>query len=174
MIFSFKIGEKIILKEDRTKAKIVLHIGDRKVKIEDENGFVYIVNNSEILPLDSETDNPKSYGSSFDLKEEDIIISKAFKSRKSKLDSGGRVKIDLHIENLTSYYNHMHNAEIVKLQMDYCKKELDEAMLKSKHSLEIVHGIGEGVLKAEVHKLLKLYNLTFFESHDSGSTEVVL
>ena len=35
-------------------------------------------------------------------------------------------------------------------------------MLKSKHSLEIVHGIGEGVLKSEVHKLLKLYNLTFF------------
>lgn len=174
MIISFKIGEKIILKEDRTKAKIVLHIGDRKVKIEDENGFVYIVNNSEILPLDSETDNSSSYGSSFILKDEDIVPFKQSSPKKNKTDKGGRVKIDLHIENLTSYYNHMQNAEIVKVQMDYCKKELDEAMLKSKHSLEIVHGIGEGVLKAEVHKLLKLYNLTFFESHDSGSTEVVL
>ena len=47
-------------------------------------------------------------------------------------------------------------------------------MLKSKHSLEIVHGIGEGVLKSEVHKAFKLYNLTFFESQDSGSTEVLL
>ena len=52
MIFSFKIGEKIILKEDRTKAKILLLIGDKKVKIEDEEGFIYIVNISEILPLD--------------------------------------------------------------------------------------------------------------------------
>ena len=141
MIFSFKIGEKIILKEDRTKAKILLFIGDKKVKIEDEERFIYIVNISEILPLDSETDNPKSYGSSFHLKEEDEDVSKVIKSSKKKFDSGGTVKIDLHIENLTNHHVHMQNSEIVKIQMDYCKKELDLALVKSKHSIEIIHGI---------------------------------
>ena len=68
----------------------------------------------------------------------------------------------------------MQNSEIVKIQMEYCKKELDLAMFKAKHSLKIVHGIGEGVLKSEVHKLLKMYNLSFFESNNGGSTEVML
>ena len=68
----------------------------------------------------------------------------------------------------------MKNSEIVQIQMEYCKKELDQAMIKHKESIEIVHGIGEGVLKSEVHKLLNLYNLTFFESNNGGSTEVVL
>ena len=174
MIFSFKIGEKIILKEDRTKAKILLLIGDKKVKIEDEEGFIYIINISEILPLDSETDNPSSYGSSFNLKAEDEDVSKVIKSRKKKFDSRGRVKIDLHIENLTNHHVHMQNSEIVKIQMDYCKIELDLALEKSKHSLEIIHGIGEGVLMEEVHKLLNLYNLKYYISNDSGSTEVIL
>ncbi len=174
MIFTFSIGDRVIQKESRVTAEILLIIGDRKAKIKDEDGFEYIVKISEILPLNSETDSSSSYGSSFKIKEEDIIIPESVKPKKSKLDRGGRVKIDLHIENLTTYYKHMQNSEIVRIQMEYCKKELDEAMLKSKHSLEIVHGIGEGVLKSEVHKLLKLYNLTFFESQDSGSTEVLL
>ena len=92
----------------------------------------------------------------------------------NKTDSKGKIRIDLHIEQLSSYYVHMQNYEIVQIQMEYCKKELDLSMLKSKHSLEIVHGIGEGVLKGEVHKLLRLYNLNYFESNNGGSTEVIL
>ena len=84
------------------------------------------------------------------------------------------MKIDLHIENLTNHHVHMQNFEIVKIQMDYCKKELDLALVKSKHSIEIIHGIGEGVLMEEVHKLLNLYNLRYYISNDSGSTEVML
>ena len=174
MIFSFSIGDRVIQKESRVTAEILLIIGDRKAKIRDEDGFEYIINISEILPLNSNTYNSSSYGRSFKIKEEDIIIPESIKPKKNKLERGGRVKIDLHIENLTTYYSHMQNSEMVRIQMEYCKKELDDAMLKSKHSLVIVHGIGEGVLKSEVHKLLKLYNLTFFESQDSGSTEVLL
>jgi len=169
----FRIGDKVILKKDRIKATVLLEIGDRKVKIEDEYGFEYVINNSDILPLNQYTDTMISYGKTFEVKDEDIRKEKK-KISFNKTDSRGRVKIDLHIEQITSYYNHMKNSEIVQVQMEYCKKELDQSMLKHKKSLEIVHGIGEGVLKSEVHKLLNLYNLTFFESNNGGSTEVVL
>ena len=169
----FRIGDKVILKKDRTKATVLLEIGDRKVKIEDEYGFEYIINNSDILPVDKSTDTMISYGKTFEVKDEDIRKEKK-KTSFNKTDRGGMVKIDLHIEQITSYYHHMKNSEIVQIQMEYCKKELDQSMLKHKKSLEIVHGIGEGVLKSEVHKLLNLYNLTFFESNNGGSTEVVL
>jgi dsDNA-specific endonuclease/ATPase MutS2 len=169
-----KIGDIIVLKNNRTKASILLFIGDRKVKIKDEDAFEYIVNRSDIVAIDKDTDNYEAYGTSFEVKESDLKKDKNRKIFSLKSDSRGRVKIDLHIENLTNYHNQMQNFEIVQMQMNFCKKELDSAMIKQKESLEIIHGIGEGVLKSEVHKLLKLYNLTFFESQNGGSTEVML
>jgi len=40
--------------------------------------------------------------------------------------------------------------------------------------LVIVHGIGEGVLKKEVHNLLNKYEMRYFESLNGGSTEVMI
>ena len=40
--------------------------------------------------------------------------------------------------------------------------------------LIIVHGIGEGVLKKEVHELLNRYQLRYYESLNGGSTEVMI
>ena len=41
----------MIQKESRVTAEILLIIGDRKAKIRDEDGYEYIINISEILPL---------------------------------------------------------------------------------------------------------------------------
>ena len=38
----------------------------------------------------------------------------------------------------------------------------------------IVHGIGVGTLKKEVHQLLDQYNFRYYTSQDGGSTEVML
>ena len=172
MSIKFRTGDNVILKKERTKAIVILVIGDKKLKVEDEYGFKYILNFSDILPLNTSTDNIISYGTNFVIKDEEITKEKK-KMSFSKKDSRGQVKIDLHIDKITSNYD-MKNSEIIKMQMDFCKKELDQAMIKQKYSLEIIHGIGGGVLKAEVHKLLNLYNLTFFESNNGGSTAVIL
>ena len=169
-----KIGDNVVLRDDMTKATILLHIGDKKVKIIDENGFEYIINKSELIQLEDDTNNTESYGSVFKIKDEDIKPNIRRKTFDNKSDSSGRVKIDLHIENISNYYHQMRNHEIIQLQMNFCKQELDTAMIKQKQSLEIVHGIGAGVLKSEVQKLLKLYNLTYFESQNGGSTKVML
>ena len=174
MIFSFSIGEKVVLKKDRDIAEILLLIGDSKAKIRDENGFEYYISLNEILPLDVETYNSKSYGNTFNIKKEDLNLNKKKNLSSSKTDNGLKVKIDLHIEKINSYFHHMQNSEIVQIQMDYCRKELDLAMVKGRQSIEIIHGIGEGILMNEVHKLLDLYNLKYYVSNDLGSTEVIL
>lgn len=174
MSIDFRIGDKVILKKDRTKATVLFSIGDRKVKIEDQYGFEYIVNYSDILPLNESTNIVSAYGNDFEVKDEDVIKKREKKTHFSKKDRGGVVKIDLHIEQINSHYHHMKNSEIIQMQMEYCKRELDQAMMKHKKSIKIIHGIGVGVLKSEVHKLLVLYNLNFFVSNNGGSTEVIL
>ena len=174
MTFSFSIGEKVVLKKDRDIVEILLLIGDSKAKIRDENGFEYYISLNEILPLDIKTHNSKSYGNTFNIKKEDLNLNKKKNLNSGKSDNGSRVKIDLHIEKINSYFHHMQNSEIVQIQMDYCRKELDLAMVKGRQSIEIIHGIGEGILMNEVHKLLDMYNLRYYVSNDLGSTEVIL
>ena len=48
----------------------------------------------------------------------------------------------------------MDNFEIVQLQLNKCHKNIEKAINSDISRIEIVHGIGEGVLKNEVHKIL--------------------
>ena len=47
-------------------------------------------------------------------------------------------------------------------------------LIAKSNKIIIVHGIGEGVLKKEIHNLLNSYNLRYYESLNGGSTEVML
>jgi dsDNA-specific endonuclease/ATPase MutS2 len=51
---------------------------------------------------------------------------------------------------------------------------IDKALNSGIAKLEIIHGIGYGVLKKEVHAILKRYNLRFYLTRDGGATEVYL
>ena len=84
------------------------------------------------------------------------------------------VKIDLHIENLSNDFLAMTNFEIVQIQLKKCEDALIKAINSNAQKLIIVHGIGEGVLKKEVHNLLTRFELRYFVSINGGSTEVML
>ena len=166
----FKVGDKVLFKKEKQSGVIIKINSLYKVQIETPDGFEINVSIKDIILIDSLTEKSSAYGTDFYHK--DLPNSK--KSSAKQQRSQTILKVDLHIELLTSNCQYMDNFEIVQIQMEYCRKELNIAIQKHKDSLEIIHGIGEGVLKEEVHKLLRLYNLTFFESNNSGSTEVVL
>ena len=84
------------------------------------------------------------------------------------------VKIDLHIENLSNDFLAMTNFEIVQVQIKKCEDALINAINSNAQKLIIVHGIGEGVLKKEVHDLLSRFQLRYFVTVNGGSTEVML
>ena len=68
----------------------------------------------------------------------------------------------------------MDNFEIVQLQLNECYERLQYAMNSKITKVEIVHGIGEGILRNEVHQILKNYKLRYYLSKNGGSTEVML
>lgn len=67
-----------------------------------------------------------------------------------------RSVIDLHIEKLTNDWEKMSNAEILNTQLNEFHKWFDLAIAHHQHSLIVIHGIGKGVLKDEIHDELKL------------------
>lgn len=67
-----------------------------------------------------------------------------------------RSVVDLHIEKLTDEYRRMSNYEIVSLQLKTFEKYYDLALHHHMPSFIVIHGVGEGVLRDEIHAILRL------------------
>lgn len=66
-----------------------------------------------------------------------------------------RSVIDLHVEKLTSHWESMHPDEILQLQLDELTKWIDLAVAHHLPSMVVIHGVGKGVLRNEIHAVLK-------------------
>lgn len=70
------------------------------------------------------------------------------------IDNNPVYEIDLHIENLVADTAGMTNYDILKTQLNNFAKALDKATHLHQHSMIVIHGIGKGRLKEEVHAMV--------------------
>ena len=166
----FIIGDKILFKTDNQKGKIIKINSQFKVTVQTEDGFDVLSSVKDLVKVEGNTDKVTAYGNYFHQKDKNNKLSKSFKRDKSV----SVLKIDLHIELLTGNYQYLDNFEIVQIQLNECHLRIEKALNSNYQKLIIVHGIGAGTLKSEVHKLLRNYNLRFYLSKDAGATEVML
>ena len=86
--------------------------------------------------------------------------------------------VDLHIEELTDDYAGMSNSEMLNLQLDCFKKELDAAMLNHYYRIIFIHGKGNGVLRSKIRIELDAMNIKYKDADINrfgfGATEVLL
>jgi hypothetical protein len=89
-----------------------------------------------------------------------------------------RSVVDLHIEKITDDYKRLSNFEIVTLQLKEFEKWYELAVAHHLPSLIVIHGVGKGKLKEEIHEILKTkpYVKSFVNQYDSrfgyGATEI--
>ena len=89
-----------------------------------------------------------------------------------------RTIVDLHIEKLTDNWKNMSNFEILTMQLHEFEKWYDLAIAHHQPELIIIHGIGVGKLKDEIHEILKTRKevKTFINQYDPrfgyGATEI--
>lgn len=89
-----------------------------------------------------------------------------------------RSVVDLHIEKISSDWKHLSNYEILTLQLKEFEKYYDLALAHHQHSLIVIHGVGEGKLRDEIHDLLRLKRevKSFVNQYDPrfgyGATEI--
>jgi len=166
----FTIGDKVLFKKDDLKGEIIRVSSIYKVTVLTDDGFEMDISVKDLVKVEVGTDKAASYGEIGYSKDK---ASGSLKSKKQE-KSQTMLKVDLHIELLTDNYQYMDNFEIVQIQLDLCQKKIEKALNSNYQKIIIVHGIGTGVLKAEVHKLLSHYMLRYYLSKDAGTTEVML
>lgn len=66
-----------------------------------------------------------------------------------------RTVVDLHIEKLTDHWEKMDNYEMLSLQLKAFEKYYHLAVVHHQPQLTVIHGVGEGVLRDEIHAILR-------------------
>jgi len=89
------------------------------------------------------------------------------------------MEVDLHIHQLTNSTKGMSNHDMLTLQLNTAKRQLEFAMRKRIQKIVFIHGVGEGVLKLELEYLFKHYDTVKFydanyQKYGLGATEVYI
>lgn len=175
----FAKGDKVSVLDDNING-VVIKIISNQVTIDTDEGFELTFNEKELILIKSSGDlmnNIAMTNFSSVKKEKEIPAARSFvKEKKSKKDEFV-LEIDLHIEKLVPNKKGMNNYDILTLQMDTAKRQLEFAMRNRIPKIVFIHGVGEGVLKAELDFFLGRYdNLTFqdanYQKYGLGATEV--
>ncbi|MCC5938041.1 MAG: DUF2027 domain-containing protein [Lunatimonas sp.] len=79
-------------------------------------------------------------------------------------------EIDLHIEKLSSEHEFLSNSDKLKIQMEAFEKNLNYAIATGMDEITFIHGIGNGVLRKEIHRYLsQLNHINYFkDTHKSN------
>ena len=89
-----------------------------------------------------------------------------------------RTVVDLHIEKLIDSWKHMSNFEILTLQLKEFERFFDLAVAHRQPSLTVIHGVGAGKLRDEIHEILRLkkevksFVNQYNASYGYGATEI--
>lgn len=177
----FQVNDKVEVLDDALRGKVVAVEGEI-VSIETTEGFLLDFHPTELVRISAEQSRLIATA--------DVPISEIIRDKQaSKKPKSVRVKpkernappmeVDLHIEKLVNSYRGMTNHDILTLQLDTAKRQIEFATRKRIQKIVFIHGVGEGVLKAELDYLLGRYeNLKYYDAdyqkYGLGATEVYL
>lgn len=177
----FNIGDKVSVLDEAMNG-VVLAVKDKHVTIETEDGFAMTFFVNELLKVNDSSnllDSIRRINVNEISKEKEIPKPRSFVKEKKTKHEFPAPEFDLHIEKLVPNKRGMSNYDILTLQTDTAKRHIEFAIRNRIPKIVFIHGVGEGVLKAELDFLLGRYdNIAFregnYQKYGQGATEVFI
>lgn len=176
----FEIGDRVMALDADLSGKVIKIFGDR-VAIVTHDGFEMEFRKDELLKIASDTSLKANLFAhqSVDaiLTEKEQPLRKSPPKSKPKERNRTVLEVDLHIHKLTPNFRRMSNHEMLTLQLDTAKRQLEFAIRNRIQKVVFIHGVGEGVLKLELEYLLDRYDhIRYYDAnyqkYGLGATEV--
>lgn len=167
---------------DEAVSGVVQSISGDKVTLESTDGFVMSFSMNELIKVNDANNlmnSIRNFNSSEIQKEKEVKKPQyGVKQPKEKREIGVP-EFDLHIEKLVPNKRGMSNYDILTLQSETAKRHLEFAIKNRIPKIVFIHGVGEGILKAELDFLLGRYeNISFqdanYQKYGLGATEVYI
>ncbi|WP_405572374.1 Smr/MutS family protein [Winogradskyella sp. Asnod2-B02-A] len=175
----FKIGDAVETIDDDISG-IITKISENTITVEDSDGFDLQFDAKELMICASGNSFANAV---YDTDIEAVKREKETKKRKNvttvkpKERHAPKFEVDLHIHHLTKSSRGMSNFDMLNLQLDTARGQLEFAMRKRIPKIVFIHGVGEGVLRQELETLFGRYNNVQFydadyKTYGLGATEV--
>jgi len=173
---SFKIGDRVEALDDVMVGTIV-EIVAGEITVESNEGFDLQYTASELVKV-SGIISVSNYDVAKIKLEKEIPKKRKAPVFKSKERNAPKMEVDLHVQKLTKAKN-LSNYEMLNLQVDTAKRQLNFAISKRIQKVVFIHGVGDGVLKEELMYLFKNYeNIKYYDAdyqkYGLGATEVYI
>ena len=171
-----EIGNKVAVLDDVLKGKVI-HINGDEISVETTDGMIFKFNSSELVKVDIEQHELSKYSDiNNSLLKEKISQNPPKKSLFKKEKKEVILEVDLHINKLVKSTRNMDNYDILNIQLDTAKNKVEFAISKRISKIVFIHGVGEGVLKSELQRLLNKYPIKYYDAsykkYGLGATEV--
>jgi hypothetical protein len=172
----FNIGKKVAVLDDILKG-VIVSLNGQVVGIKDDDGMVYEYNQNELVVIEEDQHQLSKYSDinnplfNDKLQDQKVKVS-SFKKENNEVI----LEVDLHINQLIKSTTGMDNFEMLSLQLETAKRKIEYAISKRISKIIFIHGVGEGVLKSELHYLFGRYPVRFYDAsykkYGLGATEV--
>ncbi|MEH6762867.1 MAG: Smr/MutS family protein [Aequorivita antarctica] len=175
-----KKGDKVSVLDDAISG-VVTALKGNEVTIITPDGFELDFTRNELIVMDgslSKRELARMDDSSVMSEKEHKKPGKTVRV-KPKERSLPPMEVDLHINQLLPKTRGIDNYEMLTVQLDTAKRQLDFAISKRIQKVVFIHGVGEGVLRTELEYLFNRYeNVKFydadFQKYGRGATEVYI
>ena len=170
-------GDRVQLLDQLVEG-VVLEAGPERLRLQTDDGFEIEVGIREVVPVPPAGLWPPDVP--------DVVPTPSEEPRPRKKGGSIRKKrqpppmeVDLHVEKLLSDTRGMTTFDILNYQMDTARRQLELALRKRIQRVVFIHGVGEGVLKAELRTLFRRYEDlqvrdADYRKYGQGATEVYI
>lgn len=167
-------GDKVTVLDDNISG-IVLEVKGNAVRIETPDGFELEYDKSELIKMGNELRKSTIQNIAQVIREKQQPEKRSFVKQK-KTDSK-EIAFDLHIEKLVRSTKGLQPYDMLELQLDTAKRHIEFAIAKRIPKIVLIHGVGDGKLKAEIEFMLKRYDNVWFQEasfqrYGQGAIEV--
>ena len=174
----FRIGDKVAVLDDITEGKVTA-VKDNTITVETSDGFLLQYAPSELVIITSDEIQVTNYQVAQIKSDKQNPKRRKTQTVKPKERNAPKMEVDLHIHHLTKNNKGMSNYDMLTIQLDTAKRQLDFAIRKRIQKVVFIHGVGEGVLKEELYYLFNRYdNLKYYDAdyqkYGLGATEVYI
>ncbi len=172
-----KVGDSVEVLDEAISGKVEAINGGKLVLVTPD-GFSLTYSIDEVIKIDEPIEV-----SSFEVAQAKHHKAQPKRKKnntvKPKQRNAPKMEVDLHIHHLVKSTRGLSNFDMLNLQLDTAKRQLDFAIQKRIQKVVFIHGVGEGVLKEELHYLFKKYdNLKYYDAdyqkYGLGATEVYI
>ncbi|MFD1316059.1 Smr/MutS family protein [Namhaeicola litoreus] len=170
----FNIGDLVSVVDEDLSGKII-EIKEDQISFRCTDDFVYTYSINELV---QKKNLPEQllFQEEHKFRVDKVEVKKKTPVSRKMLKKTPSLEVDLHIEKIIETYRQLDNYQILEKQLDFAKYKIEFALRKNIKRIVFIHGVGTGVLKYELLRVLKNYpveiNEASYAQYGEGATEI--